>query len=287
MNSRLMGALMEAQASDSGSGSAVSGSNDGSDSQRQAGNGSRRWWSSFVKIIGSTWFVGIVSGVISGAMVTFAVTATGHSTGVRMLEMAQLASPPSCTDPGWLLQVPDDQILANSWYATVDTLRHHGTLHTPDLTVDGNVRTAWLQWWPTNGLSNNTSSGNYISWSFAQPYDIRLVCILNGWADDSTTFNSVAPVKSATMGYSTPGCTGTRVNLSTHTFTYTWNQVKLSGYHSARELCLQIRRTYPRRAKLLDCVSGPKGHERPCRTLTGLSEVRFYYSPALLNWVSY
>jgi hypothetical protein len=201
--------------------------------------------------------------------------------------MAQLASQPSCTDPGWLLQVPDDQILANSWYASLDTLSHHGTLHTPDLTVDGDVRTAWLQWWPTKGLSSNSFSGNYISWSFAQPYNIRLVCILNGWEDDSWTFNSVEPVKSATMGYSTPRCTGTQVSLSTHTYTYTWNQVKLSGNHSTRELCLQIRRTYPRRAKLLDCAPGPKGHKRPCRTLTGLSEVRFYYSPELLNWVPY
>jgi hypothetical protein len=278
---------MGAQASDSGSGSAVPGPNDGSDSQRRAGKGSHRWRSRFANIIKLPWFVGIVSGVISGAMVTFAVTATGHSTGVRIFELAQLAAPPSCTDPGWLLQVPDDQILANSWYAALDTLRYHGTLHTPDLTVDGNVRTAWLQWWPTKGLSNNTFSGNYISWSFAQPYDIRLVCILNGWEEDSTTFNSVEPVKSATMGYTTPGCTGTRVNLRTHTYTYMWNQVELSYSHSTRELCLQIRRPYPRRAKLLDCVPGPKGHERPCRTLTGLSEVRFYYSPALLNWVPY
>jgi hypothetical protein len=66
------------------------------------------------KIVGSPWFSGIVPGVISGAIVTFAITATGHSSGVRLLQMVRLAKPPTCTNPGWLMQVPDDQILANS-----------------------------------------------------------------------------------------------------------------------------------------------------------------------------
>jgi hypothetical protein len=243
--------------------------------------------SMLAKIVGSPWFSGIVSGLISGAIVTFAITATGHSTGVRLLQMVSGAKPPTCTNPGWLLQVPDDQILANSWYASLDTLPHYQTVHTADLTVDGNVRTAWLQWWPTSGLSHYSSSGNYITWSFAQPYDVRLVCILNGWDQDSTTFNSVEPVKYATMGDSAPGCSGTRVKLKTRTYTYTWNPVQLAHSHSTRLLCLQISRVYRMKKDRIDCVPGPRGHVKPCRMLTGLSEIRFYYSPAPLFWVPF
>jgi hypothetical protein len=258
----------------------------GADPQHQSGKDPKPQ-PKLAKITKSSWVSGIASGLISGAIVTFAITATGHSTGVRLLQVASLAKPPTCTNPGWLLQVPDDQILANSWYATLDTLPHYQTVHTPDLTVDGNVRTAWLQWWPTSGLSDYASSGNYITWSFAQPYDVRLVCILNGWEEDSTTFNSVEPVKYATMGNSAPGCSGTRVKFKIHTYTYTWNQVQLSHSHSTRLLCLQISRPYRGNKKRLDCVPGPKGHAKPCRILTGLSEIRFYYSPAPLNWMPY
>lgn len=243
--------------------------------------------SMLAKIVGSPWFSGIVSGVISGTIVTFAITATGHSTGVRLLQMVSLAKPPTCTNPGWLMQVPDDQILANSWYAAQDNLPYYQTVHTPDLTVDGNVRTAWLQWWPTSGFGPYASSGNYITWSFSQPYDVRLVCILNGWEEDSTTFNSVKPVKYATMGDSAPGCSGTSVMLKYHTYTYTWNTVQLSHSHSTRMLCLQISRPYRGIQGDLRCAPGPKGHTKSCRMLTGLSEVRFYYSPALLNGVPF
>jgi hypothetical protein len=98
------------------------------------------------------------------------------------------------------LQVPDDQILANSWYEATDNVQDYKTLHTADLTVDGNPRSAWRQWWPSSGIDDSPGSGNYITWSFAQSYDIRLVCILNGWEGDSHTFDSAEPVKSATIG---------------------------------------------------------------------------------------
>jgi hypothetical protein len=277
-----------AQDSDSGLNAPEPTSNGGPEPQAvKAEEISHRWRARFKKTITSNWFVGIVSGLISGALVTFSITATGHSAGVRMLQMAHWANAPSCTNPGWLLQVPDDQILANSWYAALDTLPHYETLHTPDLTVDGNVRTAWLQWWPTEGLSRSASSGNYITWAFAQPYDVRLACVLNGWEEDSRTFNSAEPVKYVTMGDTAPGCKGTWAKLKIHSYTYAWNPVQLSRSHSTRFLCLQIRYPYLVNKKQLDCAPGPNGHTRPCRVLTGLSEIRFYYSPAPLSWMPY
>jgi hypothetical protein len=88
----------------------------GGGSQQKSGQ-NQKPKSMLAKIIGSSWFSGIASGLISGAIVTSAITATGHSTGIRLMQMVSLAKPPTCANPGWLLQVPDDQILANSWYA--------------------------------------------------------------------------------------------------------------------------------------------------------------------------
>ena len=239
----------------------------------------------------STWFSGIVIGLITGAAVTIAITPTGHSAEVRVLQMANSAKSPSCTDPGWLLQVPDDQILANSWYAATDNVKDYKTLHTADLTVDGNPRSAWLQWWPSSGIDDSPGSGNYITWSFAQSYDIRLACILNGWEEDSHTFDSAEPVKSATIGNKAPGCSGTQTKLTTHSYTYAWNEVKLSHSHPTSLLCLQITAPYHetyKTDKQLTCTPVPQGSKgSSCRLLTGISEIRFYYSPSTLNWVPY
>lgn len=281
---------MAMQDSDNDRSSTAPKPENGAGSQPAGNKESRRLRSGFAAWCRSNLWGGIVSGLISGAILTFVITATGHSTGLRILQIAGEAKPPSCNDPGWLLRVPDDQILGNSWYAARDTLPYYKTLHTPDLTVDDNLRSAWLQWWPTDAYSTSASSGNYITWSFAQEYDIRLVCILNGWDEDSATFNSVDPVKYATIGYAAPGCAATRVKLSIHTYTYSWNPAKLSRNHPTRSLCLQIREPYPenkKNKKQLHCTPGPKDHKLPCRPLTGISEVRFYYSPSPLDWVSY
>jgi hypothetical protein len=284
--SKVDGGALMAVRPDAGSNPAQPDPADGTGPQGKSGK-DQKPKSMLAKIVGSPWFSGIVSGVISGAIVTFAITATGHSTGVRLLQMVRLAKPPTCTNPGWLMQVPDDQILANSWYAARDNLQYYQTVHTPDLTVDGNVRTAWLQWWPTGGLSTNTSSGNYITWSFAQSYDVRLVCILNGWEEDSTTFNYVEPIERATIGNSAPGCSGPSVKLKVHSYSYTWNPVQLPHSHSTRLLCLQISSVYRLKKTPTNCAPGPPKHMYPCRMLTGLSEVRFYYSPMPLDRVPF
>lgn len=287
---KVLGGLVATQDSDSGSRSSMPNSRSESDPPT-ARESSHPWRSKFTKLKESSWFAGIVTGLITGALVTFSITVTGHSTGIRIFQMVHLAGSPSCTDPGWLLQVPDDQILANSWYAATDNVQDYKTLHTPDLTVDGNPRSAWLQWWPSSGIDDSPGSGNYITWSFAQSYDIRLVCILNGWEEDSHTFNSAEPVKSATIGDKAPGCSGTQIKFTTHSYTYAWNEVKLSRSHPTGLLCLQITAPYHETYKTdeqLKCAPVPQGSEgSSCRLLTGISEIRFYYSPSMLNRVPY
>jgi hypothetical protein len=276
---------MAAQSSGDGPGSTAP------DSKDQSGTPPERHKSWLRKKLSSPWISGILTGLITGVLVTFAITPTGHSSEFRLSQIVKPEKSPTCTDPGWLLQVPDDQILANSWYQATDNVQDYKTLHTPDLTVDGNPRSAWLQWWPASGIDDSPGSGNYITWSFAQSYDIRLVCILNGWDEDSHTFNSAEPVKSATIGNKAPGCSGNQTKLTTHSYTYAWNEVKLSHSHPTSLLCLQITAPYHETYQTdgqLRCAPVPQGSKgSPCRLLTGISEVRFYYSPSLLNWVPY
>ena len=132
MSSRLRGVFMAAQSSGDGPGPTAP------DSENQSDTPPERHKSGLRKKLSSPWISGILTGLITGALVTFAITPTGHSAEFRVLQMANSAKSPSCTDPGWLLQVPDDQILANSWYQATDNVPDYKTLHTPDLTVDGN-----------------------------------------------------------------------------------------------------------------------------------------------------
>jgi hypothetical protein len=278
------GTHMAEQASGNNGTSGAPGPNNGAGSTRPAGEDSPGIWARVWKRLKSSVFQGIIPGIISGLLVSFFITSTGHSAGIRILEFVHFQKTPNCNDPGWLLQVPDDQILANSYYATADTLRYHGTLHTADLTVDGNVRTAWLQWWPTDSFGHTSYRRNYITWSLSRRYDVRLVCILNGWTETSHTFDDVEPVKTGSIGVIDKECNQTPVLLKTRTYTYDWNPVRMT-FGPTKFLCMQILSTYP--AFSPDCVPGPLRHERPCRPMTGLSEVRFYYSPAVLNWASF
>ena len=127
MSSRFWGVFIAAQSSGDGP------EPTGPDSENQIGTPPEKPKSWLRKKLSSPWISGILTGLITGAVVTFAITPTGHSAEFRVLQMANSAKSPSCTDPGWLLQVPDDQILANSWYQAMDNVPDYKTLHTPDL----------------------------------------------------------------------------------------------------------------------------------------------------------
>jgi hypothetical protein len=243
------------------------------------------------------WLGGFISGVISGLIVSFVLTPTGRAAGIYA---TQLDPEPSCSNPQWLMQLPDDQIFPDSYYFSPDTLPYYKILHTPDYSVDGSLRTAWLQWWPTSNLNAGDTTKNYITWSFPHRYDIRLICIINGWQEDNNTNQSTLPIGKALVssGYASnskppsyklcPPVT-TQLNDYIHTYTYQWQAVSFSC--ATNSVTLQIESvtasSMEARKGHLDSVPEPSPFSKIRAPLVGLSEVRFYYAPAVLSHLPY
>ncbi len=243
------------------------------------------------------WLGGLISGIISGALVSFALTPTGHAFGVYALQ----ADPtPSCGNPQWLMQVPNDQIFANSYYFSLDTLQHYGILHVPDYSIDGDLRTSWLQWWPTTNMNHGNQSDNYITWSFPQEYNIRLICIIDGWTEDSNTYESTLPIGKATIYSSYVSnsqvstyrlCPITIAQLKDYINAYTYQWQGVSFDCAANSITLQIDSvagsSMKDRMGHLDMVPEPLSNSNISAPLVGLSEVRFYYAPSFLSHLPY
>jgi hypothetical protein len=227
---------------------------------------------------------GIIAGILSGAAVSFFLTPTGQATEIFV---AHGDPKPSCANPQWLLQVPDAEVSANSYYFTFDTIPHYGILHPPESSVDGAPRSAWLQWWPTTKI-NKEKDLDVISWTFPRQFDVRLVCIVDGWAEDQDTYNRTLPIRTATLSSVLSPCpTVTKGITSISTYNPTrWQQVPFSCY--AQEVSLRIDTVLWPSGKArdkLDLVPEPAPHAKIRRPLTGLSEVRFYYSPDYLRYM--
>lgn len=240
--------------------------------------------------------IGVVSGIISGAVVSFALTPTGHALAVYVF---QGHPTPSCDNPKWLMQVPDDQIFANSYYFSLDTLQDYKILHVPDYSVDGDLRTSWLQWWPTTNLNQGNQADNYITWSFTTKYSIRLICIVNGWTEDSTTYADTLPIGKATIysSYASNAkvnnyqlCRVTPVQLNDYIYAYTYQWQGVSFHCSTNSISLQIDSVASSSIKDrddLDMVPEPGPNNKTKAPLVGLTEVRFYYAPSFLAHLPY
>ena len=240
--------------------------------------------------------IGIISGLISGIIVSFLLTPTGHSAGVLL---SHFYDQPSCNNPQWLMQVPDDQIFSNSFYQQFDSIKRYGIYHSPYSSVDGNLQTAWLQWWPTSNITGNRSSDNYISWTFSHPYDVRLVCVVDGWAENKITFDQTLPIGTADIYSSTSSgkgvpqrsmhCTRTFYRFQDYfnKYTYKWQGIPFSCL--TQEVVLHIDNvndsSFAAR-HFLDTSQAPGQTISGAKLMlpfTGLSEVRFYYVPSLVS----
>lgn len=163
---------------------------------------------------------------------------------------------PTCSDPKWLVAVPNDQISATSYYVAKP--------HSANLTVDGNQDTAWLQRWPTTDLPGNKPRYNRIHWDFSpNAYDLRLICIIDGWTQDYQTYESTEPIRNATIDLRTKSCPLYPATFINKGFTHKWQEVRVLCKTSNVRLVVQS--TYQ--------TKGP-WH------LTGISEVKFYYTPS-------
>ena len=236
---------------------------------------------------------GIITGIVSGAMVAFFLAPTGQATWIAVRHSF---TAPSCTNPQWLLQVPDSQVFASAYYEQRDRISNYGLFHVASNTVDGDMSTSWLQSWPSATTHLGQSSSDYIEWSFAQSYRIRLICIVDGWAEDTYTYTHTLPIGAATVystGETVPPESGSpspsgkcgRSQASFHDymhengnvgFVYQWQPISIDCATS--KVVLRI-----------DSVSKASlslRQDRRPASLAGLSEIKFYYCPSMLCGLS-
>jgi hypothetical protein len=245
------------------------------------------------------WLTGILTGVISGALVSFYLTATGQATWTAIHNHF---TQPSCTNPQWLLQVPDSAVFANAYYVQRDQIPGYGLLHAASNTIDGSLSTSWLQFWPSPSTHlGEKASSDYITWAFPQSYDVRLICIVDGWTEDTHTYKDTLPIGTATVyvtnanseapsvGSPAPSsmCASQTPDFKDYMqkngdvgFAYQWQPVTFHcvtdnivlRIDSVSENSMTFRQDFLVKSSMYG-LQGP---------LTGLSEVRFYYCPVLL-----
>jgi hypothetical protein len=244
----------------------------------------------------NTWVAGVLTGVISGTMVAFFLSATGQAT---LTAFRNGFATPTCSNPQWLLQVPNDQVFSSAFYVQADSIPGYKEYHSPGNTIDGNLETSWLQAWPSLTTNLGKKSSDYIEWSFSQPRNVRLICIVDGWTENSTTYTRTLPIGTATTyvtGSDIPPRHGSplpSVTCSSSTtrfkdylgrggqmgFAYQWQPISFQCVTD--NIVLHV-----------DHVSKASMLKRPNLALhqldgqvspqTGLSEIRFYYCPAFL-----
>jgi len=227
---------------------------------------------------------GGVLGKIAGALVAVfglvlavLTTAAGKSTEAFLLGSGN----PTCADPKWLLQIPDDQISVNAFYVRQPD--------SADLTIDGSQNTAWLQWWPTTKFKGNKPKDNYIEWSFAPiRYNLRLICIADGWNQDIVAWSSTELIRRATINLKSDGCPIYKKKFNNDGFVRgspdEWQQVKV--HCKTSKVHLVVNATYNAVTPL--CVPlQPSKATTDCVPLTGITEIRFYYSPDVLSAVGW
>ena len=146
-----------------------------------------------------------------------------------------------------------------------------------------------MQWWPTTDFHNNKPADNYILWNFYPfNYNLRLICIADGWNQDILTYNGVELIRKATIDLGSNVCPVYVKKFNNNGFMgglpAEWQQVKVLCKTS--QVRLVVDSTYDAANPL--CVSPPPHTGiTECKLLTGISEVRFYYSPDWLSWVGW
>jgi hypothetical protein len=238
------------------------------------------------------WLVSLITGFIASISIAFYLTPTGQAT---LTAARHLLAKPTCANQQWLLQVPDNDIFASAYYINSDSILGYSTYHLPSYTIDGNVSTAWLQRLPTTG---NTSS--YIEWSFNRRYDIRLICVVDGWAEDSRTYARTYPIGTGTFYTANPDGRLLRTGSLQASPSCPRVTAKFKDYLQTRSF---VNDAYQWQGVSVHCLTGNvvlyiDGVSRtsfrnrrhvvwgPAEPLTGISEIRFYYCPTILCWLS-
>jgi hypothetical protein len=250
--------------------------------------------------LGNGWLIGIVTGLISGIVVAFYLSTTGQA---ALTAARHYLTKPSCGNPQWLLQVPDSEVFANAYYIQSDQIKGYGSFHVASNTIDGDLGTSWLQMWPSPSTYLGAGDSDYIEWSFAQPYDVRLICVVDGWAADLQTYRDTLPIGTATayvtdeavppaVGSPSPSstCASQHATFQDYlqkngsvTSAYQWQPVPFHCKTSDVVLRIDgVSRTSTALRNPYLVKSSLDGYQAP---LAGLSEIKFYYCPTVLCWL--
>lgn len=223
------------------------------------------------KVIGTG--IGLLLSIL-GIALTLILTQTGQSIKNYIANPARKAT---CLHPRWLLPVPDNQISVSAFYVPRP--------HFANKTVDGNPNTAWLQWWPTTDFYGYEQGDNYIQWNLPNTYNLRLICVMDGWTQDTLTYHATEPVRKAAIDLLNKHCARYSKTFYNKGFATIWQPVRV--YCKASKVRLYVKSVYHQQAIATPyCVPPPLGTEaNGCRRLTGISEIKFYYSPGPLSAV--
>jgi hypothetical protein len=162
---------------------------------------------------------------------------------------------PSCSDPGWLREVKPTVSHAQKQVSDE---------YAPENTLDDDVRTAWMEKWRGDG------GPDFIGWQFARRFNIRLVCIRNGWTRDTAVYNGTGRPKSVRLvGYKK----SKEIKSCGKVHRFDADARDYKAYQTLRFACdrasgagLYIRSGYP-----------PDGQPLLTGTYVAISDVRFYY----------
>jgi hypothetical protein len=246
------------------------------------------------------WAIATVTGVVTSIALAFYLSATGQA---ALTAAGDGFAKPSCANPQSLLQVPDSEIFAHAYYEQMDAVDNFKLFHVAGNTIDGDVNTSWLQFWPSWSTAQGKASSDYIEWSFAHSYDVRLICVVDGWPEDRNTYTQTLPISTAMIYSTDPSsipptvgsprrsgtCAARQASFtdylhadSTVTFADQWQSVRFHCVTSDLVLRVEgVSKASIANRPLLQKTT-LQGYSEP---VTGLSEVRFYYCPAILCWL--
>lgn len=92
------------------------------------------------------------------------------------------ASAPTCEDPGSLEEVMTPAAIASSF------LTESSIVHSADRLIDGNLNRAWVEGVAGYGVNE------WIEFTFSQPIDLKLICVVNGYAGTLAQYEKNARV---------------------------------------------------------------------------------------------
>ncbi|RLQ86172.1 hypothetical protein D9V28_04880 [Mycetocola zhadangensis] len=187
--------------------------------------------------------VGVAAGLVT---ILAGVTAI-----VGAFSSSRVANAPTCNDPGSLKEVAVEGLVASS------ELAEPPIVHSASRLIDGNLNRAWVEGAEGYGV------GEQLDFTFDEPVDLKLICVVNGYAGTLAQYE-----KNARVGQF-------EITTQTGTSTDSLGVKAPSEYANAQELEFQQGMTATVRLVL---TSARPGTGANATEDTSISEVTFWAS---------